>query len=317
MVYRKYPEWGTYLKRKREAKYRSAREFCTKVRLGISYPQYSRYEAGDQLPSLEQALEIFRILGIPVLEGILEWSRCQIQDSVSKEEIEKCLERVRLGDSPVASTAKKPSTAEKPAGPGKLSLSLDDVIIFNHTHLEAFKAHPLLRDIFVYVNSYAPEWITPEELANALEVTTSEVNMQAAVLQDMGVVVKKNGVYRASKNFFYFPDDKDFFEVRNLNFLRTAEYLMKKLTPEDLTIKQSFRGVVSRELSSQQMEKVVNRLNDILSEVVEFPENPVMGKIYSVCLLAGEHFSRAQLPGLAKKIELGETPARSVKKGSE
>ncbi len=53
-----YQSWGGFLKSMREKRFRSAREFCSQVPMGIHYPQYSRYESGAQLPSLEQALAL-------------------------------------------------------------------------------------------------------------------------------------------------------------------------------------------------------------------------------------------------------------------
>src|SRR6476661_2541186 len=97
---RRYESWGDFLKKRREERYRSAREFCSKVKVGISYPQYSRYEAGDQLPNLEQALELCRLLGVPALEGLMEWNRAQMAGDVAQaalRDIELLLERIRVG----------------------------------------------------------------------------------------------------------------------------------------------------------------------------------------------------------------------------
>jgi transcriptional regulator with XRE-family HTH domain len=74
----KYPGWGNFLKLRREARFKSAREFCRMSELGISYPQYSRYEAGDQLPTLDSALSIGAILGIAPLETTIEWTLAQL-----------------------------------------------------------------------------------------------------------------------------------------------------------------------------------------------------------------------------------------------
>ena len=77
MVFR-YSCWGEFLKSKRRTHFRSARDFCAQKQIGISYPQYSRYEAGHQLPSLLQAMEMFRHLDVTPAEGMLEWCRAQL-----------------------------------------------------------------------------------------------------------------------------------------------------------------------------------------------------------------------------------------------
>ena len=74
----RYSCWGEFLKSKRRMRFRSARDFCAQKQIGISYPQYSRYEAGHQLPPLLQAMEMFRHLDITPAEGMLEWCRAQL-----------------------------------------------------------------------------------------------------------------------------------------------------------------------------------------------------------------------------------------------
>jgi hypothetical protein len=42
MTGNKFKNLGIFLKKNREKVYRSAREFCQKIKLEVSYPQYSR-----------------------------------------------------------------------------------------------------------------------------------------------------------------------------------------------------------------------------------------------------------------------------------
>ncbi|OFZ69939.1 MAG: hypothetical protein A3K03_06785, partial [Bdellovibrionales bacterium RIFOXYD1_FULL_44_7] len=94
MSTRKYESWGNFLKKNREGHFRSAREFCARVKIGISYPQYSRYEAGEQLPNLEQALQLCKLLDIPLLEGLLEWCRAQVSESNHREEVNSLIDQI-------------------------------------------------------------------------------------------------------------------------------------------------------------------------------------------------------------------------------
>ena len=129
----KYLSWGNFLKTRREIRFKSAREFCSQVPIGISYPQYSRYEAGDQLPSLEQSLSMGAILGVPSMETLLEWSVAQVpaQDAITRAELSRFLEEVR-GKNPSAWPTK---VAER-------TVPLDDVIVFNRSHLRVFSSDP-------------------------------------------------------------------------------------------------------------------------------------------------------------------------------
>jgi transcriptional regulator with XRE-family HTH domain len=294
---RKYETWGDFLKKRREAKFRSAREFCTKVSVGISYPQYSRYEAGDQLPNLEQALELCRLLEIAPLEGLLEWNRAQIFGHPSKEDIEAILGRFREhGIEAVTSGALPPPKGLIPASstsgaagksPSGLftnaSISPDDVIVFNRSHLRLFSSDPAYRDIFTYVNSYAPEWISAQEVSQALGVSLERIEEMLEKLSDLGVILLAGGRCRATKKNFYFPDDEDFFDLRNLNL----------------------RGLLTRELTDEQLEQVISKIEEVMGSIIDMPETVNPDKIYSICILLGERFTRPQQASMEEGLRRG------------
>jgi transcriptional regulator with XRE-family HTH domain len=318
MKARKYESWGEFLKTRREAKFRSAREFCSKVQVGISYPQYSRYEAGDQLPHLEQAIELFKLLEVPVLEGLLEWSRAQISDTSARGEVEGLLGRVRKGlPEPAEEAAEQAAEVTREEQVNKAvsgigvfttqTISLDDIIVFNRSHLRLFSSDPAYRDIFTYINSYAPEWISEEEIAEALGMAVKRAQEMLEQLSDLGVILLAGGKCRASKRNFYFPDDPDFFHLRNLNLTHNATAIMRKLGHEDLTQRRAYRGLITRELTAEQLDRVISRLDETVSSVVGMPETPNPEKIFSLCVLLGERFTRPRrfagdVPGLRQSL---------------
>jgi len=291
---RKYRAWGNYLKKQREAKFRSARDFCSKVELGISYPQYSRYEAGEQLPNLEQALALGRILEMPTLEMILEWSRAQISDSETVQELEALLTKARDSQS----LPKSSPTGKQSSGLGIFSqatVPLDDVIVFNRSHLKLFLSDPAYRDIFTYINSFAPEWITAEELTLALGIALPKLQKMLDRLDELGVIKVSANKCRVTKSNFYFPDDEEFFSLRNLNLTHNATQIMRRLSYADLQERRAYRSLVTRELTERQLDQVLGQLDGLMSQIVRLPESDQPQKIYSVCVLAGERFTRAFL----------------------
>ncbi len=301
---RKYQSWGEFLKKRREGHYRSAREFCARATVGISYPQYSRYEAGDQLPNLEQALHLCQLLEVPMLEGLMEWCRAQMSDATARGEVELLLDKVRAngGSSPVlqggktaASQTAAAGTSSNVAGIGVFTaatINLDDVIVFNRSHLRLFSSDPLYRDIFTYINSYAPEWISVAEIGAALGVPLGKMETMVEQLSDLGVVLLAGERCRATKRNFYFPDDPDFFPLRNMNLTHNTASIMRRLKHEDLLSRRAYRGLVTRELTNDQLDRVVSRIDGLVSDVVAMPETPNPERIYSLCLLLGERFER-------------------------
>jgi transcriptional regulator with XRE-family HTH domain len=312
---RRYASWGEFLKKKRETYFRSAREFCNRLSLGISYPQYSRYEAGDQLPSLEQALELCRILSVSPLEGLLHWNRAQLaEDPDTLKEVDQLLVRIR--DEKPAGKAEVPAKAMGGATGGMTPLPLDNVLVFNRSHLKLFLSDPGYRDVFTYINSYAPEWVALEEIALSLNLTVPKTRSMVDSLADAGVLMIAEGKARASKKIFYYPDDSDFFPLRNVNLSHNAQSIMKRLKYEDLQHRRGYRGLLTRELTFKQLDWVIQRLEELTREVVALPETEQPDKIFSMCLLLGERFSRPARADLERfmakpaSTPMGDRPQR-------
>lgn len=286
---RRYLTWGKYLKAKRELKFRSAREFCAQISVGISYAQYSRYESGEQLPCLEQALLLCKAFGVSTADSLPQWALAQLQDAELRGDVEAVARKLDTA----------PATSAAGGGVGiftQAAVPLDDVIVFNRSHLNLFRSHPAYRDIFTYVNSFAPEWITATELAGAIEIEREKLDGMLDRLHELGVITLVAGSggsrCRAAKRNFYFPDDEDFFELRNLNLAHNSGEIMRKLASADLRERKAYRGLVTRELTPEQLDLVVNRLDQLMSGVVALPETCKPERIYSVCLLMGERFQR-------------------------
>ncbi|MGK5082418.1 transcriptional regulator [Bdellovibrionota bacterium FG-1] len=274
------------MKSKREVRFRSAREFCAQVSIGISYPQYSRYEAGEQLPVLEHALSICATLGVAPMEGLLEWCKAQLafENTVTRDGIDHILAEVRGNKTQNRSATASVRSEQK--------VPLNDVIVFNRSHLKIFLSDPAYRDIFSYINSFGPDWISPEELGRALGLEEARVQKMLDQLYDLGVVVSGDGLYRASKRNFYFPDDQDFFELRNANFLHNTTNLMNKLSYEDLLDRRAYRSLITRELTEDQVRVLLEGIDQLLGGVVAMPETDDPRTIYSLCVLFGQRFSR-------------------------
>lgn len=281
----KYGSFAGFLRSKREAKYRSAREFCARVKVQVSYPQYSRYEAGEQLPSLSQALTLADALGVDTLEMALEWNLAQIEGSGQKavrEQIQGLLQTIRTGHLPAPST----STAAS-------SIPLDDVIVFNRSHRDLFLKDPAYRDVFTFVNAFgAFEKITFEQIAKALDLPLKKISALVEHLTALGVVLREDGAVRAAKRNLYFPDDTDFFELRQRNIRHDLDKILGRITHADLFEKRAMRTLLTRELTASQAGWVMGQLESLLGNIMDLPEDPQARSIYSVCTVVGERFSR-------------------------
>ena len=288
----KYADLGHFIRENRKIRFRSAREFCQKTPLGISYPQYSRYEAGEQLPSVDQALNLFKLLNISIFDGLLKWTQAQVQDPEITHELksmETLLQSLKNKSSDVSSSMQVKSASFSTTVD---RVPLDDVVVFNRSHLKIFDSDPVYRDIFTYVNSFSPDWVPAEEVSQALEVPLKKLEKMLEKLRDLGVLVFNAGKCKATKRNYYYPDDDDFFALRNSNYKHNSQAILGKLTREDLSTKRAFRGLLTRELTLQQVQAIVQHLEEFLGNIIALPETPSPEAIYSVCVLLGKRFSR-------------------------
>jgi hypothetical protein len=234
------------------------------------------------------------ILGVPPLETLLEWNLAQLPaaDGVTRAAVSKLLQDVRGASEPA--TAPPPQATER-------SVPLDDVIVFNRSHLRVFSSDPAYRDIFTYVNSFGPESVSDTEISQALGLSLRRTQEMLEKLNDLGVVaLDGSGRCRAAKRNFYFPDDEDFFGLRNINFEHNAGRILARLTHGCLKERRAYRGLVTRELTAEQVALLLGGIDQLMARLVAMPETSDPRTIYSLCVLFGERFSRAGAgrPGL-------------------
>jgi hypothetical protein len=179
-----------------------------------------------------------------------------------------------------------------PAKGAERSVPLDDVIVFNRSHLRLFGSDPAYRDIFTYINSFGPQAISVDEIAAALGLERERTARMLGELHELGVIVSDGQDFRASKRNFYFPDDGDFFELRNTNMVHNSSSILSRLKHEDLVARRAYRGVVTRELTEEQVRLLLEGVDGLMSSLVAMPETSSPRTIYSLCVLFGERFSK-------------------------
>lgn len=284
-------KFGDFLKQLRQARYRSAREFCLKEGIGVSYPQYSRYESGEQLPPLATAIQIALRLQADLPLVLKYWCMEELRESTDvSSEVFAALSGAFPASGQVASGVGAAPLAER--------VSLDDVIVFNRQHLRLFQTDPRYRDVFTYVNSFAlgSEGIALEELTQAMGISRQEVDVLTQRLDDLGILtLLPGGRVRSTKKNFYFPDDEEFFSLRNQNLLHNMQEILGTLDHSDLTARRGLRALVTRELTEEQFGRIMTTLEEALSEMVGMEEDSASAAIYSLAVLFGKRFERPQV----------------------
>jgi transcriptional regulator with XRE-family HTH domain len=315
MEQRTYRNWGQWLKRKRETKFRSAREFCTHIDLGISYPQYSRYESGDQLPSANQLVAICRAVETDPVEALMEWCLSQIEDQEIWVQFGQALPWVaalRRGETvcPKPSSEEKDESKNRPSDAELEARAREEArattkaesellgmtLVFGKVHRELFESDPRYRDVFTYVNAYDGAGVSMDDLSRDLGIETAHAFRMAETLARLGVLVVERGVgktlYRASKKFFYFPDDEEFFDLRNKNFRHNIEGVLGGKKYAEFVKSGCMRDLLTRELTEEQYKKVRDAAEHWLVEASQMDEDPSAKTIYSIGLFMGPRFKK-------------------------
>ncbi len=217
---------------------------------------------------------------------------------------------------------------------GKESV-FDHLMVFNRSHIKLFESDARYRDIFTFVNVYTPEeWISLEEVSKSLGISAEELDPMVETMNDHGLILLAGGRCRSPKVMYYFPDDEDFFELRNQNFRYNSEAILGRATFHEIHERSAYRNVLTRRFTKSQVQHLVGRLDEILREMANMPEEPntVNDPVYSVCLLAGERFRRnvsvagedaerdlvsGALPGLKTQIESGASKGEEVAASKE
>jgi hypothetical protein len=147
--------------------------------------------------------------------------------------------------------------------------------------------------VFTYINAFGGGWIGADEIASALGLDLRRVEAMLDQLSDLGVIYIQEGRCRSAKRILYFPDDEDFFELRNFNFRHNAERILADLSHRDVVDRKAFRGLVTRELTQAQAAQLMSGIEQVLSQAVAMPESADAREVYSLCVLFGERFARA------------------------
>ena len=315
-ISRKYPQWGQFLKSHRSERYRSAREFCSREEVGISYPQYSRYEAGDQLPNLDQAIRLCRLLNIPLLTGILHWAQAQTSDPEAVNQVGQFLSQMEDGS--LGFQVPEDSEAVTAAAPSATTLPLDDVFVFNRSHLSLFRQEPFYRDLFSLINTYGGEWVSVEELANTTSKPASEIDALLHQLYEHGVLSMQQDQnqlkVRVSKRNFYYPDDEEFFELRNQNLAHNINIIMDQLRFEDVKKGKAYRSVLTVQLSEKRRQELIESLDDLIERTLHMQERRPGNRLHSLCVLLGERFPNALNEEEARAQEIPKGLSVSLQK---
>ena len=232
---------------------------------GVSYPQYSRYEAGEQLPkpSLRRFPSVrrweSRSLRRP-WNGIWpRWREPRVRPRVKLRHFWG-----RFGPTALRLRAR----SRFPFRSMRSSFSIAAIAIFFSRIRRIAIFSPTSTHFMRLRKSPPKKFQRPSRFLRRNSIGMLEN------LIELGVIHKHGKRFAAAKSNFYFPDDTDFFELRQQNVRHNLEKVLDQITYSDLQEKRALRGLLTRELTPSQLGWVMGQIEGLLGRIVELPEDP-------------------------------------------
>lgn len=239
------------IRRSRARKYLTAKEFWeeNQNQLKVSYPHYWTVERGKKLPDINLAIRIAKILKIDLKLICHVWAKDQMPDNETKAFFE-----------PRAGTEVK-------GVPTSVTFDLDNYYVFNDAQAAILKEKRHLWEILLFIMAFSTNPQSISQIARALDIEKNQVENCVEWLRNESLVVAEEGKLKTKRPYFHLPNTKAFKEIRDYNFHRVSENLLKLITPEQLQEKTAYRTSFMRRLSKKQAIHISQQIDQIIAQL--------------------------------------------------
>ncbi|MEK7692119.1 MAG: hypothetical protein AAB425_13980, partial [Bdellovibrionota bacterium] len=174
--------------------------------------------------------------------------------------------------------------------------SLDHVLVLNRKHRDILASDPNFRDVLTYIQSFKPELVSLGRVATEIGLSLLRVREMCAKLAENHLLEVIGDEARGVKQALYFPEDEDFFLLKNQSFTHNVSKILGQLSVEDLRNKRATRMLLTAALSEDDFKEVQRSLEGVVESVLsrKRPGATTDAPVYSVCVLAGRRFESAK-----------------------
>lgn len=237
--------------------YRTAKDFWEQHEdaLNTSYPHYSAIESGKKFPEIKLLISIAKILKMDLRLACHIWTREQMPTPETKSFFEPI---------PGFETKGIPSAFKN---------NLDQFYVFTEAQLPALEGNPALWETLSFITAFSPSsQLTEQDISNSLQVNPKEISDAVEWLRNEGLVYAEKGALKTKRLFYHLPNTPDFKKLRDQNFQRANQWILKNITSESIAKKTAFRTVYMRRVTEKQAEEITEKIDNLIGHLGNLDE---------------------------------------------
>jgi hypothetical protein len=265
-----------YIRESRERRFRNAKAFWAATKPPFSYEYYSSIERGTKFPNIETLLFICEQLRLNRKRACFLWAAEMMPDAETREFFHL------------------PDEAEEPIPLGS-QITLEKTFLVTSAHKRLLEASPLYWEVLSFFATYEEHSFTLPEILERIAIPKFQLLRILGDLVAHDLLKYQRRRYAHPKTYMHIPNDREFFRLRNRNFLHAAKQLIYGLKPADVVADRAFRTTINKQLTAAQVERAMTRVKATVTELLNFepPRPNENGVPYSFCaLLCERDFSR-------------------------
>ncbi len=268
-----YAELGALLQSWRRSKFNSATAFCNHTKLSFPYRRYSAFERGEVLPTPENLKELAHILKVDVREALFMWSKVQMPSS-----LQECFSSDALNIIKAAKIPNKFIYLEGENEPYQIDTNnippdeLDSAWVYGLAELEAFKKHPWLPDLFLWLQMSFPQEVTYEELGfNSINAFKTFKEDYLKPWLTYGHIISTDTTLKITLPYIHMPKTAQWDKFREESLVKLFNNSLQYLNAENIKNKTVHRTAVHKILTEDQYKDWIKKLAEIEMYFVNMP----------------------------------------------
>lgn len=261
-----------YIRESRRERYRTAKAFWKGVQAPFSYEYYSNIERGTKFPNIESVLFLCDPLGMNKKKACFLWAREAMPNPESK------------------SFFNWDDAIMENAVPLGSQITLEDTFLISEAHKKLLESNPLYWEVLSFFAMHEDQFFSIQEIAHQIDMPKNTLMNILGDLVAHSLLKYQRKKYGHPKTYMHIPNDRDFFKLRNMNFLHATKQLIHCMQPQNVLAEKAYRTTINKKLTPSQVDNIMRKSKSLVSELLNLksPLQKNEGIPYTFCVLFSE-----------------------------